>query len=137
MRIRIALVAAAAAVLSGCAGGTPSADLFEVNRSGEDPNANVRVLVSDGGTVTCNEQEPKGLPGKMLLEARDLARELEAQAALSIELAPGPNAVLRYEVRTASGRIAFSDTSRDRPPSFNRLAAFTKTVTEDVCGLER
>jgi hypothetical protein len=137
MRCRLALAAAAAVALSGCAGGTPSADLFEVNRTGEDPNANVQVLVSDGGTVTCNDQEPKGLPGKMLLEARDLARELQAQAALSIELPPGRNAVLRYEVRTESGRVAFSDTSEDRPPSFDRLAAFTKTVTEDVCGLER
>ena len=129
------MLVAASAALSAC--GTPSADLFEVRRSGEDQNANVRVLVSDGGTVTCDEQEAKGLPGDMLLEARDLARELEGQAALSIELPPGPNAVLRYDVRTESGRIAFSDTSKDRPESFDRLAAFTKRVTEDVCGLER
>ena len=32
---------------------------------------------------------------------------------------------------------SFADTSKDNPPSFLALAAFTKDVTEDVCGLER
>ena len=35
------------------------------------------------------------------------------------------------------GTIAFSDTSRGNPRSFLALAAFTKDVTERVCGLER
>jgi hypothetical protein len=126
---------AAAAAVSGC--GAPSADLFSVERSGADPNANVRLVVNDGGTVTCNRDEPEGLPGELLLEARELARDLQAQAALSIELPPGPGAVLRYVARTETGRVAFSDTSRGRPKAFDRLARFTKTVAEDVCGIER
>jgi hypothetical protein len=35
------------------------------------------------------------------------------------------------------GTIAFSDRSRDVPPAFQRLAAFTKDVAEQVCGIER
>lgn len=122
-------------VFIGC--GAPSADLFEVRRSGEDRNANVRLVVNDGGTVTCNGAEPEALPGEALLEARELARDLEAEASLSIELPPGPNAVLRYDVRTEAGRVAFSDTSRGRPRAFDRLVGFTSEVIEDVCGIER
>ncbi len=33
--------------------------------------------------------------------------------------------------------MAFADTSRGIPRSFLALAAFTKDVTEDVCGLVR
>lgn len=130
---RIVLVAAALA--AGC--GTPPADLFEVTRSGRDPNANVRVLVGDGGTVKCNDAEPKPIDGPTLLEARDIARELGAQAELAIELPPGENATLRYRVRTEAGTVAFSDRSEGRPKVFDRVVAFTAKVTEDVCGIER
>ncbi len=36
-----------------------------------------------------------------------------------------------------AGTVSFADTSRGNPKSFLALAAFTKAVTEDVCGLER
>jgi hypothetical protein len=134
VRLAVALAGLALAA-AGC--GAPSADLFEVQRSGADRNANVRLVVNDGGTVTCNDAEPQALPGDDLLEARELARELEAEATLAIELPPGPNAVLRYEVRTSTGRVAFSDTSRGRPKAFDRLVGFSAKVIEDVCGIER
>jgi hypothetical protein len=73
----------------------------------------------------------------MLLTARDLARELDKEAALSIELPPESNSTLRYVAQTETGRVAFSDTSRERPHAFDRLVAFTKQVAEGVCGIER
>jgi len=132
---RAALATLATLALAGC--GTDSPDLFEVRRSGEDPAANVRLVVSDGGTATCNGGEAKALPGDMLLEARQLARDLDKQAALSIELPAEKNSTLRYVVRTEAGRVAFSDTSRGRPRTFDRAVAFTKKVVEGLCGIER
>jgi hypothetical protein len=133
MRARLAALALAVGV-AGC--GTPSPDLFEVRRSGEDPNANVTVVVNDGGHVTCNgERHP--LASDRLLRAREVERDLEPQAELNLELPRGPSAQLSYRVRMEAGTVAFSDTSRGAPPSFLRLAAFTKDVTERVCGLER
>ena len=129
------LAAAAALLLAGC--GTPPADLFEVERSGRDPNANVRMLVGDGGTVKCNDGDPKPLDGPTLLEAREIARELSEQAELALELPPGDGATLRYRVRTEAGTVAFSDRSEGRPKVFDRVVAFTAKVTEDVCGLQR
>lgn len=131
---RLALLAAAV-VAAGC--GSPSPDLFEVSRSGRDTNANVRLLVSDAGTVTCNKAKPKALSSPQLLEARDLARDLSKQAALAIELEPEKNSTLRYDVKTEGGRVAFSDTSRGRPKAFDRLVAFTADVAENVCGIQR
>ncbi len=122
-------------LLAGCGG--ESADLFQVKRSGADPNANVDLVVNDGGTVSCNQGEPHALPGTRLLDARELARDLEAEAALAIELPPGPGATLRYVVRTSTGRVAFSDTSLNRPAAFDRLVAFSADVIENVCKIER
>jgi hypothetical protein len=128
---RLALVAL---LFAGC--GTPSPDLFEVTRSGEDRNANVTMVVNDGGRVTCNGREHE-LDADRLLRARELRRELDKKAELGIELPPGPGANLSYRVRMEAGSVAFSDTSRGNPPEFLRLAAFTKDVTERVCGIVR
>lgn len=131
---RLAPVLAAVA-LTGC--GADSADLFEVQRTGKDPNANVDLVVNDGGTVSCNGGESIALPGTGLLDARELARELEKQASLSIELPPGPGATLRYVVRLSNGRVAFSDTSENRPEVFDQLVGFSADVIENVCEIER
>ena len=134
MRRLAAVVLALALAAAGC--GSPPPDLFEVKRSGEDVNANVDVVVNDGGSVTCNGKEHR-LDADLLLRARQVLRDLEPQAELHLELPPGPRSQLRYTARMEAGTVSFADTSRNNPKSFLALAAFTKDVTEDVCGLER
>ena len=121
-------------LVAGC--GTPSPDLFEVTRSGKGRNADLTMVVNDGGQVTCNGREHP-LDADRLLRARELSRELAGPAELGIELPPGPAANLRYSVRLEAGSVAFSDTSRAIPPEFQRLAGFTKDVAERVCGIFR
>jgi hypothetical protein len=132
--VRRVAVALAAVLISGC--GTASPDLFEVKRSGEDRNANLTMVVNDGGQVTCNGREHP-LDADRLLRARELQRELEKPAELGLELPPGPNPILSYRVRMEAGSVAFSDTSPGNPRAFLRVAAFTKDVAERVCGIVR
>jgi hypothetical protein len=129
---RLALLVAV--VLVGC--GSPPPDLFVVTRSGPDPAANLTMRVTDGGTVYCNGEEHP-LDAKRLLQARQLARDLAKQAEIGLELPAGPNSNLSYKVRLEAGTVAFSDTSKHNPQAFFRLAAFTKDVSEDVCGIVR
>ncbi len=131
----VALPLALALAWTGC--GSPSADLFEIVRRGPDRNANVRLLISDDGTVRCNRRKPVALGAERLLTARELERDLETQAALGLELPRGRGSILSYRVRLEAGTIAFADRSRGLPRSFNRLAAFTTDVAERVCRLER
>jgi hypothetical protein len=131
---RLALVLALAVAAAGC--GTPPPDLFEVKRTGEGRNADVDVVVNDGGSVSCNGKEHP-LDDDLLLRARQIVRDLQPQAELHLELPPGPRSQLRYRARMEAGTVAFADTSPGNPKPFLALAAFTKDVTEDVCGLER
>lgn len=130
-----AAVILAAVVLAGC--GSPSADLFEVKRTGRDTNANVTLLVSDGGTVNCNGGKALPIDADRLLDARELARDLEPQAALGLQLEAQDSSTLRYVVRTGAGTLEFSDTSAGRTKQMNRVVAFTTAITEQVCKLER
>jgi hypothetical protein len=122
------------ALLAGC--GAQSPDLFLVERSGPDPAANLTMVVSDGGTVTCNGKEHE-LDADRLLRARAITRALAEPAELGLELPPGPGANLSYKVSLEAGHVAFSDTSKGNPQAFFELAAFTKDVSERVCGIVR
>jgi hypothetical protein len=132
--VRLAVVVVLAVVVAGC--GSEPADLFVVDRSGPDPAANLTMLVTDGGSVTCNGKQ-HALDADRLLRARQLTRDLSKQAELHLELPPGPNSNLSYKVRLEAGTVAFSDTSKGNPKSFFQLAAFTKDVSERVCGIVR
>jgi hypothetical protein len=132
--VRRAATALLLLLVAGC--GSASPDLFEVRRTGEDRNANVTMVVNDGGHVTCNGEEHP-LDADRLLRARELTRELAKPAELGLDLPPGPGAVLSYRVRMEAGTVSFSDTSPGNPRAFLRVAAFTKDVTERVCGIVR
>ena len=106
-------------LLAGC--GAPSADLFEVVRSGKD----------------CNQRKPVPMGPERLLTARELARDLEKQAALGLELPAEKGSILSYRVRLEAGTIAFADRSRGVPKSFSRVAAFTSDVARRVCKITR
>jgi hypothetical protein len=127
-------LATGVALFAGC--GTPPPDLFAVERSGADVNANLELVVSDGGSVRCNGEEHP-LDADRLLTARRLLREVEPQAELGLELPPGPGTNLSYRVEMEKGTIAFSDTSPGVPQTFQQVAAFTKDVAERVCGIQR
>jgi hypothetical protein len=132
--VRLAALGLACLALAGC--GVEAPDLFQVTRSGTDRNANVKIVVSDSGTVRCNGAEHT-MTAKLLLRARELARNLGKQAELGLELPPGPGSTLRYSARLESGHVAFSDRSTGQPKTFFQLAQFTKDVSEDVCGISR
>lgn len=141
-RRALALAAAAAALTStatGC-GGTAedrSADLFAVERSGSVPGARLRLIVNDGGTATCNGAAPVQLAPDQLIDARVLQRDLAPAAKAGVALAPGPDAVFAYTVRTPDGTLRFSDTSPRIRPAFQRLAYLVRRIAKERCRLAR
>ena len=117
--------------------GTPSHDLFVVTRSGDLPGARLKLQVSDGGEVRCNDGGRRMLSSDQLIDARELARDLEEPGSRGLSLRPGPRSLLTYSVRLETGTVRFSDTSTRQPAAFYRLAAFARAVAKGVCGLPR
>ncbi|MEI6791656.1 MAG: hypothetical protein WCK97_00305 [Actinomycetes bacterium] len=139
--ITLVLVALTAALLVGCGG--PSADLYVLQRSGSIPGAKLTMIVGDGGTVRCNGGKEFEISSAQLIDARAIVDDLNGDdkqpgpARKTVNLKPGKYAILRYNVRTEFGTVAFSDSSRGQPPVFFKLATLTRDLAKHVCGLPR
>lgn len=135
--MRAAALVAAAALAAGAAGcGTPSPDLFVVDRGGSVPGAKLKLLVSDQ-TVRCNDGAREDLTSAQILEARDIRRALlEVQEGLVGVPKARPAQIFTFAVTTEEGTLRYPDTAQ-RPPVLPRLSRFVRRVAIDTCGLPR
>ena len=137
----LAVACAGAAIVAGCGG--PSAYLYVLERSGSIPGAKLTMVVGYGGTVRCNGGKEYEISSAQLIDARAIVRDLNGDekepgpARKMVELEPGKYTILRYNVRTEFGTVAFSDSSRPQPPVFFALAKLTRNLAKNVCGLPR
>jgi hypothetical protein len=133
-----AAVAAAGALASFAvaACGTPSPDLFVVQRGGTVPGAKLELLVSDQ-TARCNDGPVKNLSSGQIIEARDIKRDLllVQRDDAAIPQAP-PAQIFTFAVQTEEGTLRYPDTQQ-RPAILPRLSRFVRRVAIDTCGLER
>lgn len=128
------MVAAAAAVALAC--GTPSPDLFVVERHGTVPGARLTLLVSDQ-TARCNDGSPKNLTSAQIIEARDIRRALLLVQTSGEPIPQAPPAqIFRFAVQTEEGTLRYPDTQQ-RPAVLPRLSRFVRRVAIDTCGLRR
>jgi hypothetical protein len=122
-------------VLAGCGADYP--DLMVIRRTGALPDANVTLLINDGGTVRCDRGEVLQMPPRPLLDAREIARELAEEASDELVLPRPPGAQLRFRMETQDGTVTFSDADAASRPLLGRLVLLTRTIAQDVCGLAR
>jgi hypothetical protein len=131
---RALVLLAAAAALTGC-GNRRAPDLFVLTRTGSIPGADLRLRVTDDGLVRCNGGQRQRMSDPLLLDAREIERELNGVAPRS--LPPGPRSVLRYRLLLEDGTVTFSDSSRGQTREMFLTQEFARGVARQVCGLAR
>jgi hypothetical protein len=131
----VAVGAVAVVGLAGC-GGSSGGDLIAVDRAGNVPGAKLRIVVEDPGLVHCNGSAGQRMPDQLLLDARELQRDLVGPAKADLDLPGGPQSVMSYDVHTVDGDVRFADDSRG-PAVLDRAAYFTRQVAQQVCKLPR
>jgi hypothetical protein len=133
-RAAAAAAAACAALAAGC--GTESADLFVVERAGELPDARLTLVVGDGTSVDCDGRE-RPLSNEHLLDARQLAADLEPLLERRTRLPVPETALLRFRVFNDAGEVRFADASPRLPPELGRVIALTRAIAMASCGRDR
>lgn len=125
-------LALGAALLAACGLQVQSADLFVVTRSGE--GTRQTLLVNDAGSVSCDGGKPRPLSDPLLLQARDLATALDADAKRGLRLPAGPDSVYRYTIRLQDGTISFPDTAAAGHHELSQAELFALQATQASCG---
>jgi hypothetical protein len=133
------LRAAAALTLTGAlaACGTPSRDLFVVDRTGSLPDAKLTLRVGDGSTVRCDGGEEKPFGNHDLLVARQIEKDLKPLLDKNVALPAAEGSVLQYRVTGGEGVVRFADNSGDKPKVFAEIIRLTRTLAMEACGRER
>jgi len=136
VRCAAAALAALAALAMGACGGE-ARDLFLVTRSGDVPGAKLTLRVTDDGRASCNGRPLVEITSAQLIAARESERDVEPAAKAQLRLAPGPQPVFSYRVRTEEGGVAWSDDSPRQPAVLFKLAKLTRDVAKGPCRLAR
>jgi hypothetical protein len=132
-RCAAALGAGATLALTACGLNVASPDLFVLNRTGQ--GRPLTLLVNDSGTIRCNGGETKSLPDPLLLDARDIAKDLDQDAKNKVRIASSPNSVFSYKVTLQDGTVTFSDTAGRTHPELARAELFAVQAAQGPCGL--
>jgi hypothetical protein len=130
-----AVAALAALAISAC--GSEARDLFLVTRSGDVPGARLTLRITDDGRASCNGKPLVDITSAQLISARETERDLGKSGQRQLRLAPGPQSVFSYRVRTQDGGVAWSDDSAHQPPVLFKLAQLTRDVAKGPCHLAR
>jgi len=132
----VAAASVALVVLAGCGG--PADDIFAVQRSGSIPDARLRMVVADDGTVSCNGGPARQMGDPRLLTARSLGTQLDDSANNGgRRLPPGRASVLAYRVLLPAGTLTYQDSSPQQTQAMLQLQGFVRDVAIHVCRLPR
>ena len=132
MKTWLAGVAAAGFALGGCGLNVQSPDLFKVTRAGAGGRP-LTLLVNDGGTISCDGGKAKALPDPQLLQARDLANNLNQDVKL--RFARSARSVFTYAVQVPKGTFSFPDTAASARKELSQLELFVVQAAVNPCGI--
>jgi hypothetical protein len=129
--MRTAFVVIAATALAGCGLNVQSPDLFVLTRTGQAQT--LTLLVNDAGTIRCNGGPAKTLSDKVLLVARDLAKNLDDDAKNHLHIATTGNSVYSYKIKLQDGTITFPDTAAARHKELAQAELFAVQAVQGPC----
>ena len=123
-----------ALALTGCGLNVQSPDLFTLSRTGQ--GKPLTLLVNDSGTIRCDGGKTKSLPDPLLLDARDLADDLDKDAQSRLHIPPpAAGSVFSYKITLQDGTVSFSDTAARAHPELARAELFAAQAAQGPCGL--
>jgi hypothetical protein len=92
------------------------------------------ILVNDAATIRCNGGPTTPLSDPLLLQARDLATNLDSDAKANLHIRPTPNSAYVYTIKLQNGTISFGDTAAGTHHELAAAELFAVEAAQGPCG---
>jgi hypothetical protein len=129
----VAITLAMVSGLGACGLDVRSPDLFVLTRTGS--GRPLTLLVNDAGTIRCDGGGVRKLPDPLLLDARQMADDLDKDAKAGKRFGALPGRVYSYSVKLQDGTVRFPDTAAAAHAELARAELFAVQAAQGPCGL--
>jgi hypothetical protein len=129
----LAAALCAGVVLAGCGLNVESPDLFLLTRTGQ--GQKLTLLVNDGGTIRCNGGRARHLADRFLLQARDIAENLDSDVQNNVHFGSRLASTFTFSVKLQDGTITFPDTAAPGHHEVSDTELFALQAAQQACGL--
>jgi len=119
--------------LAGCGFDVASPDVLLLKRTGE--GQTLTLLVNDSGTIRCDGRPAKPISDQLLIQARDLADNLDNDAKAKLQIATVAKSVYFYTISLPDGTITFPDTAAGSHHELAQAELFAVQAAQGPCGL--
>ena len=129
-RVTLALVAA----LLGAGCGGEAGDLMAIEiAKGPAIGRELNIVIKDNGRGTCNDREEETLPSDLLIDARELERDLGDLAEEGAFFEPTGPGRREYVVRIKAGTVRWSEGDRGLPNELPRTQLLALRLDRLLC----
>jgi hypothetical protein len=130
-RIVLALLGCAAA--AGCGG--EAGDLMAIKVSGGPVGARgpLDIVVASDGRGTCNDRAGESIPSDLVIDARELERDLGDLAEEGATFGPTRKGQREYVVRIKAGTVRWAEGERGLPEVLPRTQLLTLRLDRLLC----
>jgi hypothetical protein len=130
---RVALALLAGLLATGCGG--EAGDLMAIEVSpGATKTQPLDIVVASDGRATCNDGSSEMIPSELLIDARELERQLGRLVDEGANYFPPTGARQReYVVRIKAGTIRWSEGEHGLPRELPRTQLFTLRLDRLLC----
>ncbi len=125
-------IAVASALGLGACGGE-AGDLLALEVSGGLQDAPLRLTVTEDGRGTCDGGELRPIAGDLLIDARDVERDLESLAEDGASFGGDDERRRNYVARTRAGTVRWVEGGEHLPDVLPRAALLAQALQDELC----
>ena len=129
---RIAPVLLAGLLAAGCGGEAGDLMAIEVT-GGKARGGDLDIVIASDGRATCNGGEEESIPSDVVIDARELERELGDLADEGATFGSGRDDQREYVVRIDNGTVRWAEGAPDLPPELPQTQLLALRLDRLVC----
>jgi hypothetical protein len=122
----------AAFAVAGCGGGSGDLMAIEIAKGPARGRA-LDIVIKDNGRATCNGGSEESIPSDLLIDARELERDLDDLAEEGAFFEPTGAGRREYVVRTKAGTVRWSEGDRGLPRELPRTQLLALRLDRLLC----